>query len=366
MLLFTLYFLGWFGLLLTSAVLFARRRGSQPEPLPQLLPRVSILIAARNEQAAIGRCLLAIRALQYPPERVEVLLGDDASTDDTAAVAQAAMAGYAGTFRVVPIRENLGTARGKANVLAHLTRTASTEYFFITDADIAVPPTWLQGLLAHARTGVGIVTGLTLVEGPRLFHHIQGLDWLMSLGLVQVVTDMGRPVTAMGNNMLITRAAYEATGGYEQLPFSVTEDFELFKAVLHRGYTSRNLFRAEVLAESLPMYTWAGLLHQRRRWMRGVEGLPGWLKGCLLLYGSFYLVLLGLAWIAGPGVAAAVWGLKMVLQGSLAALCFRQVGRRAPLHLIPLYEAYSVFLTGMLTGFRLLPIRFSWKGRQYR
>ncbi|TGD82443.1 glycosyltransferase [Hymenobacter wooponensis] len=366
MLFLTLYFVGWFGLLLTSTVLFAWRRGSQPAPLLQPLPRVSILIAARNEAAAIGRCLRAVRALQYPPELVEVLLGDDGSTDATAAVAQAAMAGYVGTFRVLLIREELGTARGKANVLAHLTRAASSSYFFITDADIAVPTSWLQGLLAHVQAGVGIVTGLTMVQGPRLFHRIQGLDWLMSLGLVQVVTDLGRPVTAMGNNMLITRAAYEATGGYEQLPFSVTEDFELFKAVLREGYSSRNLFRAEVLAESLPMYTWSGLLHQRRRWMRGVEGLPGWLKGCLLLYGSFYLVLLVLAWVAGPGVALVVWGVKMLLQGGLAALCFRRVGHRAPLALIPLYEVYSIVLTGMLTAFRVLPLRFNWKGRQYR
>ncbi|WP_139923207.1 glycosyltransferase [Hymenobacter sp. DG01] len=366
MLLLTLYFLSWFGLLAAAAILFVRQQGSQPGPLPQPLPRVSILIAARNEQAAISRCLQAIRALRYPPGLVEVLLGDDASTDDTAAVATAAMQGYGGSFRLLSITEAWGTARGKANVLAHLARASSSDFFFITDADIAVPPTWLQGLLAHARPGVGIVTGLTLVTGPRLFHRLQGLDWLMSLGLVQVVTDLGRPVTAMGNNMLITRAAYEATGGYEQLPFSVTEDYELFKAVLRRGYTSRNLFRPEVLAESLPQYTWNGLLHQRRRWMRGVEQLPAWLKTCLALYGSFYLVLAGFAVVAGVGPALGVWAGKVLLQGAWAWLCFRRVGRRAPLGLLPLFELYTILLSGGLVIFRLLPVAFTWKGRAYR
>ena len=364
--LFTLYFLGWFALLAASAWVLGRQLVAAPTTVEEARPRVSILLAARDEEAAIARCLMAIRALDYPPELVEVLLGNDGSTDATAAVAEDAMQGYAGTFRLLDIRENLGLARGKANVLAHLARAATSDFFFITDADIAVPPTWPRGLLAWAGPNVGIVTGLTLVTGPRLFHRLQGLDWLLSLGLVQVVTDLGRPVTAMGNNMLITRAAYEATGGYEALPFSVTEDFELFKAVRARGFDYCNLFRPEVLAESLPMYSWRGLLHQRRRWMRGVEQLPGWLQACLVLYGSFYLVLAALAAVAGPGVALAVWAAKAAMQGVLATVCFRRVGRRPPLELLPLFELYTLALTVSLVLFRLLPLRFEWKGRSYR
>ena len=360
-----LYFLLWFISLLASVLFFALRRGPAPVALPAELPRVSILIAARNEEAAIGRCLRAVRQLAYPTHLVEVLLGDDASTDRTRAVAEAAMQGYGGQFRCLTITDHLGTARGKANVLAHLTRAATTAYFCITDADIAVPPTWLHGLLAQAAPGVGTVTGLTVVDGPRLFDRVQGLDWLLSLGLVQVVSDWGVPVTAMGNNMLVTRAAYEATGGYEHLPFSVTEDYELFRAVLKRGYSFRNVFRPEVLAVSLPMATVRGLLHQRRRWLRGVEALPWWLQANLLYYGAFHLLLLPLWWVAGAGAVLAAWVGKLLVQGLLAYLCFRRVGRRAPLALLPAFELYTIGISLSLTVFRLLPLRFEWKGRRY-
>jgi len=292
-------------------------------------------------------------------------VGDDGSTDRTRAVAEAAMQDYAGSFRCVSITDALGTARGKANVLAHLFRAATTDFFFITDADIAVPPTWLTGLLAHAAPGVGTVTGLTLVQGPRLFDRLQGLDWLMSLGLVQVVSDWGVAVTAMGNNMLITRTAYQATGGYETLPFSVTEDYELFKATVRHGYGFRILFRPEVLAESLPQPTLLALLHQRRRWLRGVEQLPWWLQVNLLLYSGFYLALLVLAWLVGPVAALSMWAAKMVVQAVLAHVCFRRAGRQAPVALIPAFELYTVVLAIGLLGFRLLPVPFVWKGRRY-
>ena len=345
---------------------FASRRGAvQPGPLPGPLPRVSILIAARDEAAALPRCLVSLRALDYPAERLEILVGDDGSTDGTAAVAEAAMRGFAGQFRVVPISETLGQARGKANVLAHLTRQATTDFFFITDADISLPRTWVAGLLAHAAPGVGTVTGITAVAGPRLFHQLQGLDWLLSLSLVQVVSDLGRPVTAMGNNMLVTRAAYEATGGYEALPFSVTEDFALFRAVLAAGFGFRQVFEADVRADSLPMPTWAALLRQRQRWLRGVESLPRRLRLELLFFSGFWPALLSLGLLAGPGAALGAWAAKMLVQGVLTHFAYRRAGLRLRWGLLPLFELYTLALTGAMLGFRLLGGAVVWKGRRY-
>jgi len=346
---------------------FATRRGAAPPgSVPAPLPRVSVLIAARDEEMALPRCLASLRALQYPAELLEVLVGDDASTDRTAAVAASAMEGFGGRFEMVAITETLGAARGKANVLAHLARRATADFFFITDADIHLPPTWLTALLAQAAPGVGTVTGITAVRGPRWFHRLQGVDWLLSLSLVQVVSDLGRPVTAMGNNMLVTRAAYEATGGYEALPFSVTEDFALFKAVLARGYGFRHAFSPEARADSLPIPTWPALLKQRRRWLRGVEALPLRLRLELLFFSGFWPALVGVEALAGPGAAAGVWGAKVLVQGTLAYLAHRRAGLRLPWHLLPLFELYTLGLTISLVGFRLFGGQVVWKGRRYK
>ena len=345
---------------------FATRQGAKrPGPLLTPLPRVSILVAARDEELALPRCLASLRKLAYPPGLLEILVGDDASTDRTAAVAEAAMRGFEGQFRVVPVAETLGRARGKANVLAHLARQATTDFFFITDADISLPATWIAALLAQAAPGVGTVTGITAVRGPRLFDQLQGLDWLLSLSLVQVVSDLNRPVTAMGNNMLVTRAAYQATGGYETLPFSVTEDFALFRAVLAAGYGFRQAFSPEIRADSLPVPSWSALLKQRRRWLRGVEELPLRLRLELLIFGGFWPALLGVGWVAGPGLALGVWDAKMLVQGALAHLAHRQAGLRLRWWLLPLFELYTLGLTVCLVSLRVVGGAVVWKGRRY-
>ncbi len=345
---------------------FARRRGAAAAlPLPAPLPRVSILIAARDEAAALPRCLASLRALRYPAGLLEVLVGDDGSTDGTAAAAETAMRGFGGQFRVVPIVGSLGAARGKANVLAHLARVASTDHYFITDADISLPATWITGLLAHTAPAVGTVTGITAVGGPRWFHQLQGIDWLLSLSMVQVVSDLGRPVTAMGNNMLVTRAAYEATGGYEALPFSVTEDFALFRAVLAVGFGFRQVFQADIRADSLPMFTWATLLRQRQRWLRGVADLPRRLRLELLFFSGFWPALAAVGLLGGPAVALGCWGAKVLVQGTLAAAAHRRAGLRLRWALLPLFELYTLALTVAMLVFQLRGGAVVWKGRRY-
>lgn len=346
----------------------ATRAGAPaPVPLPTPLPRVSLLIAARNEAAALPRCLASVRALAYPPHLLEVLVGDDASTDRTRAVAEAAMQGFAGSFQVIPITKTLGPARGKANVLAHLAQRATTDYFLLTDADIALPPTWVQGLLAHAAPRVGTVTGLTVVQGPGLLAHLQEIDWLLSLASIQVATDAGQPMTAMGNNMLVTRAAYRATGGYEALPFSITEDFALFEAVNAQGFGFRQLFEPAVRAASLPAGAWAALLRQRLRWVRGVAALPRKVQVALVVFSGYWLAVVGLLAAGRPGWAGGALLLKIAAQGLLLRAAARRAGLPMPAwYLVAGYEFFSLLLITNLTLSRLFGRQgVDWKGRHY-
>jgi len=357
--------LSWLGVI--TRRLAARTGAPAPVPLPTPLPRVSVLIAARNEEAALPRCLASVRALDYPAHLLEVLVGDDASTDRTRSVAEAAMQGFGGKVAVIPITETLGHARGKANVLAHLAHRASSDYLFITDADIALPPTWVQGMLAHAAPRVGTVTGLTVVEGVGALAGLQGIDWLLSLAAAQVATDSGQPMTAMGNNMLVTRAAYRATGGYEALPFSVTEDFALFKAVNAQGYGFRQLFESGVRATSLPMATWATLLRQRLRWLRGVAALPRRVQVGLVLFSGYWLALVGLLATGRPLWALAALGLKIAAQALMLRVATRRAGLPMPAaHLVVGFEFFSLALITHASLSRLFgPRGVDWKGRRY-
>jgi cellulose synthase/poly-beta-1,6-N-acetylglucosamine synthase-like glycosyltransferase len=355
---FFVLFLGLCGLILLRVL------HRQPIlPLGTARPKVSILIAARNEEATIERCLTSLAQLNYPPEQLEILIGDDSSTDNTMAVVQRFIADKP-QFRLLPIRRRLGTARGKSNVLAHLSRAATANYFLITDADMALAPDWVQTMLAAAPEGVGVVTGAT-TAGGNVFGRLQGLDWLFGMNLIRLFTEMGQPVTAVGNNMLVTREAYESIGGYETLAFSITEDLQLFEQIVAQGWGFRNLMDHRVLGVSVPQPTVLHLLRQRKRWMRGTTRLPWQLTILFGLYGLFYMVLY---WpgLLPPALILTMFSAKLLMQTLFLHITLRQVGRRESLAVLLLYEFYLSVMSLAVIGYTLWPSYIQWKERRYR
>jgi 1,2-diacylglycerol 3-beta-glucosyltransferase len=339
----------------------------QPQPEPEVWPPVAILLAARNEAHTLERCLAALARLDYPANKLRVWIGNDASTDRTREVAEAFCSNRAG-WEVCDIQEQWGQARGKANVLAQLAGKAApfADYYFITDADVAVNPAWLKGLLRYAAPGVGIVSGSTVVEGKERISRQQRYDWALALGLAKAYTYLplfGETLSAIGNNMLVSKEAYESVGGYGHIPFSITEDYELHRQLKKKGYRSLHIARPEVKAYTLAEAGTFKLLHQRKRWMHGAMQLP--LPMVLILFVQalfmpavllllFFLPLLGITILLAKLLSQAMLIRKM-LHRMQEPVAFPFIG----------YELYSLVLNMSLVVFYFLPVRVKWKDRRY-
>jgi cellulose synthase/poly-beta-1,6-N-acetylglucosamine synthase-like glycosyltransferase len=327
-------------------------------------PLVSILLAARDEEDKIIRSLTHIHQLDYPKERLEVWIGDDHSIDHTAILVKEFIADKP-NFKLINIDSILGKGRGKANVLAHLAHHAGGEFFFITDVDVALPPEWIKGLLASFEPEVGIVSGTTLCVQGSVFETLQSIDWLHFMGYIKSFANLGVSCTSVGNNMAVRAEAYHQTGGYEKMPFSITEDYRLFEQVTANGWQWRNVLNPETLGRATAIGSISEMLHQRKRWLIGAHDLPLNWKGMIVLYGLFLPAILILAWYH-PISALVVWGMKSTIQMRyIRKLCALGGIPRFSFLSLCLYEGYSVFNT-LTTGiFYFLPIQTKWKRRVY-
>lgn len=355
-----------FGMNLLAAALLHGGKEA-PGAAPADWPPVAVLLAARNEEHTLGRCLRALEQLDYPVEKLQVWIGNDASTDQTKAVADAFCRGRPG-WQVCDIKEEWGQAKGKANVLAQLAKQAApfARYYFITDADVAVVPAWIKGLLRCRAPGVGIVNGTSVVEGAGRQAKRQRYDWALALGLAKAYTYLpliGEPFTAIGNNMMVSKEAYEAVGGYETIPFSLTEDYELHRQLKKKGYRSLHIASPEAKAFTTPTIGQLALLHQRKRWMSGAMQLPLPMVTVLFMQALFFPSILLVVW------CFPLWGSLLLLAKLLAqALLIRTMLHRLkePAGFPFLgYELYSFLLSISLLVFYFLPVPVQWKGRRY-
>ena len=322
-------------------------------------PAVSILIAARNEEVNIERCLRSILNQNYPPDKIEILIGDDDSDDDTYEMAKGIL-DFHSKSKVIKITSSLGHQKGKANVLAHLVQQSTSEYLLITDADIALSADWINNMVNALDENVGIVTGCTFC----CENKMQGMDWLFALGMVKVLHDKGMPVTTMGNNMLITREAYDAIGGYESIPFSITEDLEIFKHINKIGYRTIQLYQPEVLGDSKPLKSFYQLLQQRKRWMIGALQLPIPIVALLFIQAAYFPLIIALLFFEYQ-IALSIIVSKVILQSLFLLKCSKSLNLRYSFFNYIKYEFYSWTVTLGTLIYYLLPFKVIWKGRKY-
>ncbi len=327
------------------------------------VPRISILVAARNEADNIGRCLRALDALDYPKSQLDIWIGNDLSTDATEELIQNYIAGKS-HFHYRLIAEPWPGLKGKANVLAQLARDARGEYFFFCDADIAVQPTWLHNMLGQFKDNVGVVVGVTRMTPTGSFAAMQSIEWLVSLGTMRFFSYWKIPFTGMGNNMAVTREAYLATGGYEAIEFSIVEDYALFQAILSRGYAFVQAFRPGLVSVSEPAPTFSQLLRQRKRWVKGAMQAPLLIR--LTFYASaLFLPLLLVLLMFLPNVAMTLAGLHFLLVACVAILTLLILNQPDLYRYVPVFWLYFLVINPIMLINYLLPAPVQWKGRTY-
>jgi cellulose synthase/poly-beta-1,6-N-acetylglucosamine synthase-like glycosyltransferase len=310
-------------------------------------PTVSIVVAARNEEDTIHRSLESLADLDYPVDKLEVILVDDQSTDRTHEIMQS-VAQRSQHFKVVRVTEQEGHLRGKANAIAIGIDHSHGEIVFLTDADCVVPRSWIKAMLNEYDEGTELVASYTLLDSNSSFEGMQSLDWAFLHTLAAGGVGLGKPLSCFGNNLTFRRRAYEEVGGYRNIPFSVTEDFALFTAITRRTpWKYSYLLSTESLVMSLPCRTLMELLRQKKRW--AVGGLEMKTKGIVLM---------------ALGVSVNL----LLLLVPFLGLPFYNVRRLRSLSLLkylPAFEVYYFLYILSLPFFAFSRKRVLWKGRQF-
>ncbi|WP_186754836.1 glycosyltransferase [Echinicola salinicaeni] len=326
-------------------------------------PSVSVIMTARNESAVLAECLKAFELIDYPRNKIEFIIGNDQSEDETPSILSV-WASNDNQRTHVEIQPLYSHINGKANALAQLIEKSKGELLLLTDADCKVGKQWAKEMVKAYQPKFGLVVGVTQVAGKNLFEKLQGLEWWQTLGMIKVTSDLGFLLTAMGNNMLVSREAYENVGGYEGLFFSVTEDFSLGEAVKAAGYKPVHQFSSASLIDTKGEKNLLTLLIQRKRWMWGARTLPMKWQLLLLLQVMFYPCIFVLLTFF-PIEAGLVWGGKWIMQSLFIKSLAKKAGQVVPLFQLIIFEVYYPVISWSTIVYYFWPSKIKWKERKY-
>jgi chlorobactene glucosyltransferase len=202
------------------------------EPLPpEQSPLVTVVIPARNEAANVERCLRSILASEY--RKIQVILVDDRSTDDTAVIAERVQADDA---RLMVIRgaELPKGWYGKPWACWQAFQAAQGTVLLFTDADTVHSPTLLPLAVAALETErADAVTVMPHQEMLTFWERVVQPWWFLLLGLrfgsLKRLNKNRNPRHAIANGQFIlaTRDSYEWIGGHKKVFDTVIEDLML-------------------------------------------------------------------------------------------------------------------------------------------
>lgn len=355
------------GVALVFAAEMPRLDPAPAETPPRPGPRVSVVIAARNEEDELPGTLDSLLAQDYPD--LEILVVEDGSTDGTRTVIDARVPRVR---RVDPPPLPEGWV-GKNWACWVGAQAATGDWILFLDADVRLHPAAVRTTLAWAaREAADLATLAPVIEMHGFWERVV-LPFYVQMVLTyfrapHVNRDRSRTAMANGQYWLVRRATYAALGGHEAIRGFVLEDVAIARRFRAAGRRLRIAWAPRLAVTR--MYRdrhemFEGLLKNVHGQEYSTARLVGFLAG---LVGLFWLPL-GLLPLGGLAASPLLVGLGAFLYFALFAkhvVFARSVGAPAVYGLLyPLSVGFYVVLvaTSLVRGWRHRPV--VWKGRTY-
>ena len=239
-----------------------KRPGIKTSKLPAHYPSVSMLVPCWNEEATIAKTLDSLRALDYPSEKLEIVVVDDGSTDGTRAIAEE----YAATYPQVKYfyKEN----GGKYTALNFGIEHSTGELIGCLDADSFVAEDGLMEMVKKFESDqdIAAITPAMKVFKPRtMLELMQSVEYTFGIFYKKMFDNLSAINVLPGPFSMYRREVFKKIGIFRHA--HNTEDMEIAFRMHSHGLKIVNAHTAYVYT-TVPK-TVRALIKQRTRWSQG-------------------------------------------------------------------------------------------------
>jgi biofilm PGA synthesis N-glycosyltransferase PgaC len=256
-----MYIVAYFGLF--TAIFFLltllENKNNLKNPSPSSLPSVSVAVPAYNEEKTVAKTVRSLLNLDYPKDRLQIMVVDDGSTDNTYKVAN--------QFKNQGVEVYTQKNRGKASALNLALKKSKGDFFGALDADSFAASNALKKMVGYFQDKkiMAVTPSLKVYRPKNLLQKIQYIEYLMGIFLRKIFAFLGSIHVTPGPFTIYRKSFFKRYGGYDE--YNLTEDIEIALRIQSKGYEIENSVDASVYTVSPAKFH--PLLKQRLRWYIG-------------------------------------------------------------------------------------------------
>jgi cellulose synthase/poly-beta-1,6-N-acetylglucosamine synthase-like glycosyltransferase len=331
---------------------------------------VTIIIPARNEEANIEKVIGCLLSQQYPQHLIELIVVDDHSTDNTAAL----VSKYP-SVKLISLANELQqtvTHAYKKKAIEHAISQSSGDFIITTDADCVMCERWLQSIIQYYETYKYqcIAAPVAFTTTSNWFSVFQSIDFMTMQGITAAVLHTNSGSMCNGANFGYTRKAFEAVNGFKDINHIASGDDMMLMNKINKQFPNscKYLKCKDAIVYTAPMPTIKDFLNQRIRWASKAPHLND--TAIKLVLGLVYslnvlfplLLLLSFFYYKFFVVAFIYLGLKIVVEYfflyPVSSFFLKKAELKWFIILQPLHIIYMI-----AAGFFGLFGTYTWKGR---
>ena len=241
------------------------------------LVKVSVLIAARNEEKNIEKLLESLKKQSFPKELFEVIIVNDHSTDNTDEIIN----DFINKNKELDVKLLKAEKTGKKHAISQALHTAINELVIVTDADCVLNDLWIESIVGFYQEEKCkmILAPVLLSPAENLFEKMQVLEHLSLIGSTAGSASIGFPVMCNGANMAYERkAALEVEKFRKDFDIPSGDDMFLLEQFV-KCYGHNNvkfLLSKSAVVKTKTCKTIKDFFRQRRRWVSKTKSYTSW------------------------------------------------------------------------------------------
>ena len=257
----------YFGLYTTIyfLLILIQNKDKVNNPIPKRIPGVTVIIPAYNEENTIIKTVQSVIGLDYPKNKLKIIVVDDGSTDKTAEVVDNYLKDIKTKVKIKLIRKENG---GKASAVNVGIKNSKTEFIATLDADSFVDKNALKNMIGYFndKDVMAVTPSLKVYKPKTILQKIQFTEYLFGIFLRKVFSFVNSIHVTPGPFSIYRVKFFNKHGYFDE--GNITEDIEIALRIQSNNYKIENSIDGNVY--TVAPRTFKPLLRQRIRWYKGL------------------------------------------------------------------------------------------------